>query len=228
MTKQSKWAEIGNDYIEDADEGFHVLHIDAWKTSDDDEEATVIAKLIGINKDGAPHVYLSYQDTDAPIDPLAQKAIREADEKLRDYLKQKAKEQKRLVQKRKQPRYRYEVGGLLTGSDPISRARLFSGTGMPKSYHGSIALRICIPEDLDLTNDHQKEYFAANGGYKRYSTTSDTRTLDELGYDVIVRDETKGKWVVRNEFKGKCLNEIAIYTMQGWWKLNSNKADVSS
>ncbi|PAE87742.1 hypothetical protein [Shouchella clausii] len=193
MTKQSKWAEIDNDYIEDADEGFHVLHIDAWITSGDDGEGTVIAKLIGINKDGAPHVYLSYQDPDAPIDPLAQKAIREADEKLRDYLKQKAKEEKPIAQKRKQPRYRYVLNSGAVGSDSISKYPLISGPQMLESRHGAIALRVCIPEDLTLVKND----------YDKYSTTNDTRTLDELGYDFMIRDDKKGKWVVRNEFKGQ-------------------------
>lgn len=86
MLEKSKWGEISNNYIEDADEGFHVLHIDAWKTNDGNEEGVVIAKLIGIQKDDKPHVYLSYQDPEARIDPYAQEVIKEADKKLRDYL----------------------------------------------------------------------------------------------------------------------------------------------
>lgn len=89
MSKQNKWAEIRNDHIEDAENDFHVLYIDAWRTGDDNEEGKVIAKLIGINKDGEPHIYLSYQDPDAQIDPYAQEVIKESHQELRDYLKGK-------------------------------------------------------------------------------------------------------------------------------------------
>lgn len=90
MNKESKWTEVRNDYIEEANEDFHVLHIDSWKTGDDNEEGKVIAKLVGINKDGEPHVYVSYEDPDAKIDPLAQEVIKEADKKLRDHLKKQS------------------------------------------------------------------------------------------------------------------------------------------
>jgi hypothetical protein len=91
MNKESKWAEIRNDYIEEADEDFHVLHIDSWKTGDDTEEGKVIAKLVGIVKDEKPHIYVSYEDADARVDPLAQESIKEADQKLRDHLSKKVK-----------------------------------------------------------------------------------------------------------------------------------------
>lgn len=89
MNKQSKWSEIRNDYIEDVDD-FHVLHIDAWETGDDNEEGTVIAKLIGINKNGEPHIYLSHHDPDAMIDPYAKGTIEDAKQELRNYLKEQA------------------------------------------------------------------------------------------------------------------------------------------
>jgi hypothetical protein len=92
MNQESHWAEIRSDYIEEADEDFHVLHIDSWKTSGDtEEEGKVIAKLVGISKDGKPHIYVSYEDPDARIDPLAQEVIKEADQKLRDHLNKQVK-----------------------------------------------------------------------------------------------------------------------------------------
>ncbi|WP_078598598.1 hypothetical protein [Evansella clarkii] len=85
MSQQSKWAEIRNDYIEE-DGVFHVLHVDAWRTDDDNEETEVIAKLVGINKDGKSHIYLSYHNPDAQIDPYAKEVIQEADKLLREHL----------------------------------------------------------------------------------------------------------------------------------------------
>lgn len=38
----SKWAEIRNDFYDDEEQK---VYIDAWKTSNDNEEGTVIAKV---------------------------------------------------------------------------------------------------------------------------------------------------------------------------------------
>lgn len=64
----SKWAEIRDDYVDDD----NVLHFDAWFTTDDNEEGTVIAKL---NLD---NMMLEYIDDDARTDELAQEWINDA------------------------------------------------------------------------------------------------------------------------------------------------------
>lgn len=89
--------------------------------------------------------------------------------------------------------YRYITNGTAVGSDPISHFRLIAGRIIADPYHGDTALRVRIPRDLKLTK------YSCDP----YSTTEDTRTLDELGYDFMIWDKTKGKWVIRNEFKGQ-------------------------
>lgn len=90
MPKTSKWADILNYHIEDTDNGFHVLRVDAYKTANDDEEGVVIATLVGINKDGEPHIYTAYHDADARVDTYAKAVIKESEQKLTDYLKTKS------------------------------------------------------------------------------------------------------------------------------------------
>lgn len=61
------WSEIRNDF---EDDGF--VHIDAWTTSDDNEDGRVIAK---INIETGEVTYL---DERAKTDKIAQEAINEA------------------------------------------------------------------------------------------------------------------------------------------------------
>ena len=83
--KNSNWVDIRTDYIEE--EGiFHVLHVDAWKTDDDDESGEVIAKLIGVNQNCEQHVYTSYLNHDARFDKYAQEAVKEGEKVLRTHL----------------------------------------------------------------------------------------------------------------------------------------------
>jgi hypothetical protein len=63
----SKWTEIRNDFY---DEEENCWCIDAWKTPDDNEEGSVIAKVY----DNGEVVYL---DEDAKVDYLAQEVIQE-------------------------------------------------------------------------------------------------------------------------------------------------------
>lgn len=69
----SKWAEIRNDFVcEDS----HNIYIDAWLTDDDNEEGTVIARIIADTKE------IEYFDDDARTDDYAQEVIREAIENI--------------------------------------------------------------------------------------------------------------------------------------------------
>lgn len=119
-------------------------------------------------------------------------------------------------QKRRQSRYRYVMNGTAVGTDSIKQFRLIAGTNMLDTYHGATALRVRIPKDLALTK------YACDP----YSTTDDTRTLDELGYDFMVRDNTKGKWVVKNEFKGRRPCGISLYDTRE--SLEKKKVSVPS
>ena len=106
-------------------------------------------------------------------------------------------------QKGRRSRYRYITNGTVVGSDPIGDYRLIGAARKLEAYHGATALRICIPKDLMMT-----KYTCDS-----YSTTEDPRTIDELGYDFMVRDDVKGRWVIRNEFKGQRPCDISLETL---------------
>ncbi|MEC2463390.1 hypothetical protein P9X10_00565 [Bacillus cereus] len=89
-------------------------------------------------------------------------------------------------------KYRYILNGITLGTDPIGRFRLIAGNNIKPSYDGYIAIRVNIPENLKL------EKWSCDP----YSTTEDERTLEELGYDVLIWYEKERKWKVHNEFKG--------------------------
>ncbi|MGX1195787.1 hypothetical protein [Metabacillus sp. SLBN-84] len=103
--------------------------------------------------------------------------------------------------KKRPTRYRYITNGVVVGTDPISDFRLIAGSNLSKPYHGATALRVQIPRDLKLTKETCDPY----------STTDDDRTLEELGYDFMIRDNTKGIWVARNEFKGTRPCDVDLY-----------------
>lgn len=89
-------------------------------------------------------------------------------------------------------RYRYILNGCVLGKDKICDYRLIAGNNIKPSYNGESALRVCIPDDLKLVK------YSCDP----YSTTEDKRTLDELGYDILIWNERKKKWMKHNEFKG--------------------------
>lgn len=89
-------------------------------------------------------------------------------------------------------RYRYILSGLALGKDKISDFRLIAGNMIKPSYNGASALRVSIPADLELTKYSSDSY----------STTDDQRTLDELGYDILIWDGNKKKWNMNNDLKG--------------------------
>lgn len=88
-------------------------------------------------------------------------------------------------------RYRYILNGIAMGEHKISDYRLIAATNMTSKYK-HVALRVNIPDDMEL------EKWSCDP----YSTTADNRTLDELGYDVLIWYEEERKWKVHNEFKG--------------------------
>jgi len=87
-------------------------------------------------------------------------------------------------------RYRYILCGVVLGTDKISDYRLIGGKHIKAPYKSSSGLRVQIPDDLVL------EKWSCDN----YSTTRDERTLDELGYDVMIWNGKK--WVKHNELKG--------------------------
>lgn len=95
-------------------------------------------------------------------------------------------------QKVQQPRYRYINKDTALGTDAVSEHQLISGTKIHTEKHGAVALRVNLPRDVRLTKEYTEPF----------STTTDTRTLDELGYDIMVFDGNRKLWKIRNEYKG--------------------------
>lgn len=71
------WGEIRNDFVEELDNGTLEMNIDAWKTDDDNEEGSVIAKIIGKKIDGEIEIEVFYIDEQARKDAYAQEVILE-------------------------------------------------------------------------------------------------------------------------------------------------------
>ena len=89
-------------------------------------------------------------------------------------------------------RYRYILNGSATGGMKICDFRLIGGNNIKPNYNEASALRVEIPDDLKLCK------FSCDS----YSTTSDERTLNELGYDILIWNKEKEKWFIRNDLKG--------------------------
>jgi hypothetical protein len=87
-------------------------------------------------------------------------------------------------------RYRYILNGIALGEDNISDFRLIAGNNIKPDYN--VALRVEIPSDLKLTKYNCDPY----------STTEDQRTLNELGYDILIWYKKERRWKIHNEFKG--------------------------
>lgn len=75
-------------------------------------------------------------------------------------------------------RYRYITNGSCNPTEPIYKFRLISHRviGSTAKVAGSYFYRVNIPDDLQLT-----KYWC-----DPYSTTNDTRTIGELGFDIIM------------------------------------------
>ena len=86
-------------------------------------------------------------------------------------------------------RYRYIGNGCVTGNDKICDYRLIGGNQL-SSLSSSDFIRVTIPDDLVLEKR----------SCDPYSTTEDERTIEELGYDVLVK--INGKFKIMNELKG--------------------------
>lgn len=99
-------------------------------------------------------------------------------------------------------RKRYITNGIVLGKDKIAGYRLIAANNIKARYNGAIALRVNIPDDLELSK----------WNCDPYSTTRDERTLDELGYDLLIWHEKNKKWKVHNEFKGTRPCDIPLHT----------------
>ena len=100
---------------------------------------------------------------------------------------------------RKRKKYRYISNGCAKPSDPISNFRLIGGNQLKSlDCRFNDVIRVEIPDDMVL------EKYACDG----YSTTEDTRTLEELKYNVIVR--FKDGFVRRPDFEQRQPDESIL------------------
>lgn len=88
-------------------------------------------------------------------------------------------------------KYRYILNGCVLGINKICDYRLIAGNNIKPSYNDQSAIRVNIPDDLKL------EKWSCDS----YSTTEDKRTIEELGYDIIIWNANKKRWIKHNEFK---------------------------
>lgn len=109
-------------------------------------------------------------------------------------------------------RRRFIWCGMALGNQSISDFRLISS--LPDGISDT-AIRVYIPDDLELYKSNCDPY----------SVTNDKRTLDDLGYDILILEYIKmkfgikGEWVVHNELKG--LHPYEIYDM-----IRNGKLDI--
>ena len=83
-------------------------------------------------------------------------------------------------------KYAYILSGIIDPDDPIKYYRLLSGNNMCDTSH---CIRIRIPDDMKLTKL----------SCDTYHKTEDKRSLNDIGYDVLVK--FNGRWKVRNDLK---------------------------
>lgn len=110
-------------------------------------------------------------------------------------------------------RYRYITSGIVDTNGPISNYRLIASNNLGNSHS---AIRVRIPTDLKLIK------YSCDP----YSTTEDKRTINQLGYDIIIK--LNGKWVVKNDLKGnqqhtfhEILRQQSLYvTLEGYMTLD--------
>lgn len=95
-------------------------------------------------------------------------------------------------------RYRYITSGLVDVSKPLSSYRLVGGVNLNPIGHFDTVIRVRIPDDIKL-----EKYSCDN-----YSTTSDKRTIKELGYDIMAYYVDKERWVIHNELDGMQPHEM--------------------
>jgi hypothetical protein len=83
--KKVYYAQVNNHHVEEVcdvngNEQNNILAIciDGYKTDDDNEEGSVIAKVLGVKRDSGVQVFVEYHTVEARIDERAQEAIQEA------------------------------------------------------------------------------------------------------------------------------------------------------
>lgn len=121
-----------------------------------------------------------------------------------------------IISRGESHRFRYIRCGHVNYDGPISEYRLIGGNNLGDS---ASCIRIKLPNLFHMTK------YACDS----YSTTDDKRSLNEIGYDILVK--INGRWVVRNDLKGIQPNKIYHamikegrgYTVTGLGYLTANQ-----
>lgn len=183
------WAEIRNDYFQTAgnfspDEGdiLASVSIDAWKTEDDNEEGRVIACVL-LSKHG--DILVDYHDNVARGNEMAQEAISEAKEQLREYFMEQQKEATKGTS--------IPLGGAAFVSweriDPVVNkwAKSYFGPHVNAEGH-----RDETDFEISLSGLRREDYEKYCRLFELYDTNKDYEPDDEAsieGYDVILPAE---------------------------------------
>lgn len=93
---------------------------------------------------------------------------------------------------KQEQKFRYIESGIVKGEDKLSDYRLIAADEVNPEYNGKVVIRVHIPEDVILTKEDIDPYYL----------TEDNRTLNQLGYDILILDIKKLEWEVHNEYKG--------------------------
>lgn len=92
--------------------------------------------------------------------------------------------------------YRYITASSVKPSSRICDYKLIGGNQLSNDDgRDSIVIRVRVPDDMKI------EKLSCDS----YSTTEDERTIEELGYDILVR--INGQLIVRNDLKGYTRDE---------------------
>ena len=101
-------------------------------------------------------------------------------------------------------RYRYILADTPSLKGPISNFQLYPGNKLGPMVN--LLVRVHIPEDMELIKR----------SYAYYSVTKDERTLEDLGYDVLVKFDSK--WKVQNVLKGKSFVQMIDTLKKGGYE----------
>ena len=101
-------------------------------------------------------------------------------------------------------RYRYILPDAKEPYGPISGLTLYPGNKVGPMTN--LLIRVRIPEDIKLTKR----------SYAYYSVTDDHRTIEELGYDVLVKFDSK--WKIQNSLMGKTFYEMIKELKKGGYE----------
>lgn len=87
---------------------------------------------------------------------------------------------------RRSKRYRYIYNGDAGPGEKLSSFRLVGGGNIHAEYHGVVALRVWLDDEVELTK------YSCDS----YSTTEDDRLIGEFDYDVMKWDGISESWKV--------------------------------